>query len=105
MYNTQLMQVLNTTDDLLHKGTCFLLFELLLLNDIVKKLSATDVLHDQEQLLGRLNDFKQLNYIWVSNHFENINFTGHSLYISFLCYFAFFKYFNRNLKLEQLVFV
>ena len=58
MHNSKLMQVLYTADDLLEELACFLLIKLRLLDYIVEELSTADILHDEEQLLGGLYDFK-----------------------------------------------
>ena len=63
--DAQLVQVLNTTDDLLEELACFRLFQLLLLDDVVEKFASTDKLHDQEELLRCLNNFEELNDVWV----------------------------------------
>ena len=58
MHNSKLMQVLYTADDLLEELACFLLIKLRLLDYVVEELSTADILHDEEQLLGGLNDLK-----------------------------------------------
>ena len=65
--DAQLVQVLNTTDDLLEELACFRLFQLLLLDDVVKKFASTHKLHDQEELLWRLNNLEELNDVRVPN--------------------------------------
>ena len=64
MNDIQLMNVLNTTNDLLEYFTSFRLRDsaimkalLFALNDIIEELSALHVLHDEKQLLWSLDDF------------------------------------------------
>lgn len=46
--------------------------------DIVEELSVAAVLHDEEQPLWRFDNLIKLNYGWVSNYFEDVNFSGNS---------------------------
>lgn len=89
MHDAELVQVFNTTNYLLEKPTCFHFLELLLLNDIVKELTTADVLHDQKQLLGCLDDFKKLNNIGVSYHLQDVDLPRYSLHIRILYYLTF----------------
>lgn len=88
------MQVLHAADDLLNEGAGFRFFELLLLHDVVEKLATADVLHNQEQLLGRLDDFKQLDNVRVSDHLQDLNFASHALHVCVFGDLSLFKNFD-----------
>ena len=78
MNDTKLVKVLNPTDYLLEEPTRLNFFKFLFLDDVIKKLSAADVLHNQEQLLRSFDDLKKLNDVWVSDHLQNVYFPRHS---------------------------
>ena len=88
VHNTELVQVFDSADYLLEELASLSLFELLFLDDVVEKLAAADKLHDEEELLWRLNDFKQLDDIRVSDKLENVNLPRHSLHICLACNLA-----------------
>lgn len=74
MDNFQLMQVVDTIDYLVEKATGFTLSQsfiskilLFLVCNVVEKLPARAVLHDQKQVLGSLNDFVKLNQIGMAD--------------------------------------
>lgn len=48
MHDAQLVQVFDTTDDLLEEFARFSFFELLLFHDVVEELAATGVFHNEE---------------------------------------------------------
>jgi len=85
------VQVLNAADNLLEKLAGFFFFQFLLLHDVVEKLASADVLHNQKELLWRLNDFKELDDVGVPYQFENVDFTGDSEDVSILGDLPFFK--------------
>ena len=67
MHNSELVQVFDSTDDLLEEFAGFGFFKFLLLDDVVEKFAATDELHDEKELFRRLNNFKQLNDVRMSD--------------------------------------
>ena len=78
----KLVEVLDATDDLLEELAGLHLLQLLLLDDVVEKFATTDELHDEEQLLGRLDDFEKLDDVGVSDHLENVDLSGDSQHVS-----------------------
>jgi len=102
MHDAQLVQVFDATDDLLEEFARFSLFELLLLHDVVEEFAATDELHDQEKLFWSLNDFKELDDVRVSNEFENVDLTRHSLHICIARDLALLEDFDSHLHNNKL---
>ena len=97
MYNSEFMEILNTADDLLEEFARLSFLKLLFLDNIIEELTPRHKLHDQEELLRRLNDFKELDDVWVSDHFQDLNFSRHALHICISDDFALFKNFDSNL--------
>lgn len=69
MDNVEFVNILDSCNNLLENGACLILwnsilFQVLLFrfDDIVEQLSRIHVLHDQEKLLGSLDDLIKLNY-------------------------------------------
>ena len=87
MYNSQFMEIFNTRYNLLEVFACFLLLEPSVLNNVVKELTSTCILHDQIQLFGRFDYLIELYNVRVPDHFENLDLSGDSLHICFLSYF------------------
>ena len=58
MYDTKLVEVFNRTLNLLEVLAGFLLSKLLFFDNVIKELTARDILHNQEQLFGCLDNFK-----------------------------------------------
>ena len=98
MHNAELMQVFDSAYDLLEELAGFCFFEFLLLDDVVEKFAAADELHDEKELFWRLNNFKQLNDVWVPNELENVNLSCHSLHIRLTRDLALFQNLNSHLK-------
>ena len=42
---------------------------------VIKKFSIFHVFHDQEEVLGGLNDFEKLNDVWMPDQLENMDFS------------------------------
>jgi hypothetical protein len=79
--DAQLMQVLNAAYDLLEETASFNFLELLFLNDVVKKFSSADILHDQKELLGCLDNFEELDDVGVSDHFKDVDLACNPLHV------------------------
>ena len=88
MNDAQLVQVLDAANYLLEELTGLGLLELLLFDDVIEQLATTNVLHDKEQLLGRLDNLKELDDVGMSNHLEDIDFPRHSQDVCVLDDFA-----------------
>ena len=78
----QLAYVFDTRNDLLEEFTCSGLVYLLVLNDVVEEFASRSELHDQVQLLGRLDYLVKLHQVRVLDDFQNMNLTRDTLYIS-----------------------
>ena len=84
----------------MEKSTCFLLFQFVLLRDVAEKLSIAAVLHDEKELVGRLNNLIQLDDMWMSHNFEDVELTTDPLNIVYISYLALFKYFDCHLNTQ-----
>ncbi len=90
MNDVQLVQVLNPSNYLMKELDCKWLFDSLVLDDKVKKFPTLGVLHYKVKLFRRLYDFVKLNDVWMSNHFEYMNFTSYSFNVVNVLDFVFF---------------
>ena len=97
MHDAQLMQILDAADDLLEEFAGLGLLELLLFDDVVEELAAAHELHDQKQLLRRLDDLEQLDDVRVPDQLEDVDFARDALYVSISSDFALFEDFDRHL--------
>ena len=79
MHDVQLVKVLDPGDDLVEEFESLWFLHALVLHDVVEKFSTVSILHDQVELLGRLNDFVELNDVWVSDHLQDVNLSCHPL--------------------------
>ena len=91
MHNAQFMKILNAALYLLEKFTGFFFLQFLFFYNIVKQLSTTNILHNKKQFAWCFNNFKQLDYVWMSDHFQNFDFSSHTLHICFFDYLTFLK--------------
>lgn len=97
MDDVQFVDVLNPLQYLLLKLGGFLLLDPLISDNLVEQLASTGKLHDQLQLLGRLDDFLELDYVGVAYQLQDVDLTRHSLDVSNVCYPFFFKNFDCHL--------
>ena len=67
------MAVSQAMDYLLEDVLGLLFLQLLSLFDVLKQVTTSSVLHDHEEMLGRLKHFKQSNYVGVSDLLEDVN--------------------------------
>jgi hypothetical protein len=81
MDNVELVDILNTANQLMVHSTCLFLRDLFVLDYIVKKLSIFNVFHDQKQLLWCFYNLVQLNDVRVPHQFKNVYLSGHPLHI------------------------
>ena len=65
MHYSELVQVLHACYYLVEESASLSLLYPLILNDEIKELSATGIFHDQVELLGRLYNLVELDYMWV----------------------------------------
>lgn len=82
--NSKFVNILNATDDLFKDFACFIFRHCFLTDNVVKKLSFFHQFHDKKEVLGGLDNFIELNDIWMSYKFENMNFPGHTFNISYI---------------------
>lgn len=66
-------------------------------DDVVEELTSIAVLHDHIELLFCLNDFIQLNNIWMPDFLEDFDFSRYPLYILLVMDLVFLKDFNGHL--------
>ena len=103
MDDVELVEVLNSSDDLMKELESLRLFYSLVLDDVIEELSSISILHDQVKLLWRLNDLIQLDNIWVADHLKNVDFTSDSLDIVHVLYLIFLQNFDSDSFIGQLV--
>ena len=96
MHDIKFVEVLDTGNDLVEKLQSLRLLNSLVLHDKVKELTLTRVLHDEVELLGSFDNLIQLDDVWVSNHFEDMNFSCYSLNIVHILNLVFLENFYRN---------
>ena len=66
----------------------------MILNYEVKQLATLGVLHYEIELFWCLDDFIKLNDVRVSDHFQDVDFTGDSLNVVYVLYLVFFQDLN-----------
>ena len=101
MHYIQFMQVFDSLNDLLEEFAGLWFFDTWVCDDVVEEFSAWCVLHDEVELLLRFDDFVQLNDVWMSDHFEDVNFPGNSFNVCHVRNSIFFKYLNGYLLTSE----
>jgi hypothetical protein len=81
VHDIQATDVFNASNDLLEESACLLLFNPLHLDDVVKKLAALGIFHNQVQLLLGFDDLVELDDLRVSDDLQNVDLSGHALHI------------------------
>ena len=97
----ELMEVLDTCNDLVEEFERLRLLDPLILDNVVEELAPVGILHDQVQLLRRLNNLVKLNDVRVSDLLKDVYLTGDSLNIGLPCDLALFKNFDGDLRADQ----
>ena len=97
MNDAKFMDVLNSRYYLLEKSAGFLIVNSRAFHDVIKELAAVRVLHDEEQLLRRLDNFVKLDDMRVPQLFEDLNFLGDPLDVSLLVNLLLFEDFDGDL--------
>ena len=96
MHDIELVEVFDSSNNLMEEFEgCGLLHSLVLDNE-VKKLATISILHDQVELLRGFYDFIKLNDVWVPDHFQDVDFSCNSFDIINVLDFIFFKNFDSN---------
>ena len=94
MHDVELVKVFDTGDDLMEKFEGLWLLHSLILDDVVEKLATISILHDEVQLLGRLDDFIELDNVRVSDHLQDVDFSCDSFDIVNVLNLVFFENFD-----------
>jgi hypothetical protein len=88
------MNVVNTCHQFLEMLASRLFLQPLVLYDQLEEFTSTRKLHYQVKVLLGLNDFIDLNYVWVMKFFQNLYLPTDPFHILFVLYFRFFKHFH-----------
>jgi hypothetical protein len=104
MNYVQGMKIINPIDYLLKVPASLVLSYPALSNDVIKKLTATGILHDKVKLTLSLYDLIELHYIRVSYHLENVDLSSHSLNVGHIRYLFLLKDLNSDLLPCEIVF-
>ena len=91
MHDVELVHVLDAGEELLQEARGLLLLDAAVRDDVVEELAARRVLHDQVELLVRLDDlragegaapyFVELHELRVPNYFEDVDFARDALHV------------------------
>ena len=103
MHDSELVDVLDAGDDLLEEAAALGLLDARLLDDVVEKLAAVRVLHDEVQLLGRLDDLVELDDVRVADHLQDLDLAGHALHVRHLADAVLLEDLHGHLLARQLV--
>lgn len=76
---------------------------LFLLSDVVEELSSCAILHDEEEILGCLNDLVELDEMWVANQFEDVYLAGDTLDVRNVHYLLLLQHLHCHLLTRPLV--
>ena len=98
MADTQFVDVVHTSYQLLEVLGSSLLFQLLILDNHVKELASAGELHDQVQVFLCLDDFINLNYIGMVKLLQNLDFPANPFYVLLIFNLRLFKHFHSNLN-------
>lgn len=108
MDNLQLVQVIDTVDNLVKKSTCLSLCQSLLLSrvlflisDVIEQFTATAVLHDQKQVFWGLDYFVELNQVRMTDQFQNVDLPAHSFNVTDVRDLLLLQYLYCHLLLRQ----
>lgn len=103
MADLDLVQVLNTSKDLMEEAASLRVLQTSLFDNVVEEFATRCILHDQEKLLARLNDFIKLHDVGVSHYLEDMNLTHDSGYVRLVLDHVLLKDFDGYFLVSQLV--
>jgi hypothetical protein len=103
VYDPDLVDVLNTVEQLMEQSACLLLRQPLAPIDVLEKLTLLHVLHHQEQLAGGLADLVQLHNIWMPHELQDVDLAEHTFGVRQIVDSAFLQYFDSNILVCQSV--
>ena len=78
MNNPTFLKVQQGLNELIH-AKCHLFLLKLVHFDMIEKLTAGDLLHNDIHVLLSFVSFPHLNYVWVRQEFDNLNFFSQEL--------------------------
>jgi hypothetical protein len=70
--------------DLMEKAASLSLSNASACDNVIEEFTATAILHDEIQLLRRLNDFVKLDDMWMLNQLQDMNLSCDTLYIGYI---------------------
>lgn len=79
MTDAALVNILYAGDQLLVHAAGGLLVQALVRHNVVEQLAILTILHDEEKLTFSFNDFKQLDYVRVTNLLQNLYLAANPL--------------------------
>ena len=91
------MDILNTRNELQVEFTSLFFGESGVSDDVVEELASIAVLHDHIELFLCLDDFVQLNHIWVTHLLKDFYFSCYPLNVLLIMNLVFFEDFNGHL--------
>ena len=74
-----------------------------LFDDVVEQFAPGSILHDQEQLLARLDNLVELHDVRVSHDLQDVNLAHDPRYIRLVLDHVFFEHLDRNFLVSELV--
>ena len=96
MDNVELVHVLNAGKNLLVELAGFVFLQLRVLHDVVEKFATTRVFHNEIKLLWRFYNFIKLNDVRMADHFQDVDLSGDSFDVRYICNPFLFKNLDRN---------
>lgn len=81
MHDIEAVDVLDAIDELVIEAAGILLPQLFAFDYEVEELSALNELHHEEQVLGRLYDFVELDDVRMADQFEDVDLPGYALHV------------------------
>ena len=100
MANAQLVDVFYARYQLLKVFAGHLLLQALVLHNQVEKFAASDVLHDQVQVLLGFDDLVNLNHVRVVQLLQNLDFSADALHVLSVFDPRFFENFHGHLQIQ-----
>lgn len=70
-------------------------------NDIIEEFSTIAILHNHVKLFFSLNDFIELNDIWMPNFFKDLDFPSYSFNIFLIMDFILLENLDSNLRCQN----
>lgn len=95
--DSELVDVVDARNELLEVLACLLFLQFLVLHNEVEQLAALHELHDQIEVLLRLNDLVDLHHVGMVQLLQYLDLSTDALHVLFLFNTRFFQYFDSNL--------